>query len=237
MISAPPAPTTSRPPDLARDRTGLVPLAALHVGLTLAWAAVALLDAPAKGWAVLGVVVAYNVALPLTARSVGRLDVLALWAFLLPLSLFQLLPDWVLADLVGSIRFPDTGGPRAGDAIPLAMAGMWVAPLLISVALARDSAWRAAGLALAIFTGSELVAPLLDVWEPTDATTQLAGVALYVLPAEALLGAATLLAFRWTTGRPRSEKVAVAAGVSTLYLGALVLAHFLLDVAELRIAI
>ena len=213
-----------------------MPLAALHGALTLAWAAVALLDAPAKGWAVLGVVVAYNVALPLTARAVGRVDVVALWAFLLPLSLFQLLPDWVLADLVGSIRFPDTGGPRAGDAIPLAMAGMWVAPLLISVALARGSAWRAAGLALAIFTGSELVAPLLDVWEPTDATTQLAGVALYVLPAEALLGAATLLAFRWTTARSRCDKVAVAAGVSTLYLGALVLAHFLLDIADLRIA-
>ena len=58
-----------------------------------------------------------------------------------------------------------------------------------------------------------------------------------MVPAEALLGAATLLAFRWTTARSRGDKVAVAAGVSTLYLGALVLAHFLLDIAELRIAI
>jgi hypothetical protein len=143
----------------------------------------------------------------------------------------------VLADLVGSIRFPDTGGPRAGDAIPLAMAGMWVAPLLISVALARGSAWRAAGLALGDLHRLGARCPVLDVWEPTDATTRIAGVALYVLPAEALLGAATLLAWRWAAGRRRSHRIAVAAAVSTLYLGALVGAHFLLDVADLSIAV
>ena len=207
------------------------PVVALHAVLIAAFALVALLDAPAKGWAVLGVVVAYNVALPLTARAVGRPDLLRLWAFLLPVSVFQLLPDWVLADLLGTIFFPDTGGPRVDDVIPLAMAGMWVAPLFITLSLARDSAWRAAGLALAIFTGSELAAPLLEVWEPTDAATQVANVALYVLPAEAVLGAATLLAYRWTGTRSRAEQVGAALGVATLYLGALTLSYFLIDVA------
>lgn len=195
----------------------------------------ALLDPPAKGWGVLACAVAYNVALPLTARALGRPDLVRLWAFLLPLSIFQLLPDWVLADLIGTIHFPDTGGPRVDDVIPLAMCGMWVAPLFISLALAKDSAWRAAGLALAIFTGSELMAPVLEIWEPTDAATQVAGVALYVLPAEAVLGAAAFLAFRWVGERPRVEQVAVALGVATLYLGALVLGYFLIDVASFSI--
>lgn len=208
---------------------------AVNAALIVAFGLVALLDPPAKGWGVLVCVVAYNVALPLTARAVGRPDLVRLWAFLLPLSIFQLLPDWVLADLIGTISFPDTGGPRVDDAIPLAMCGMWVAPLFISLALAKDSAWRAAGLALAIFTGSELAAPALEIWEPTDATTQVAGVALYVLPAEAVLGAAALLAFRWVGERARVEQVAVALGVATLYLGALVLGYFLIDVAGFSI--
>ena len=201
-----------------------------------AFGLVALLDPPAKGWGVLACAVAYNVALPLTARAVGRPDLVRLWAFLLPLSVFQLLPDWVLAETIGTIHFPDTGGPRVDDVIPLAMCGMWVAPLFISLALAKDSAWRAAGLALAIFTGSELAAPVLEIWEPTDAATQVAGVALYVLPAEAVLGAAAFLAFRWVGERARVEQVAVALGVATLYLGALVLGYFLIDVASFSIS-
>ena len=201
-----------------------------------AFGLVALLDPPAKGWGVLACAVAYNVALPLTARAVGRPDLVRLWAFLLPLSVFQLLPDWVLAETIGTIHFPDTGGPRVDDVIPLAMCGMWVAPLFISLALAKDSAWRAAGLALAIFTGSELAAPVHEIWEPTDPATQVAGVALYVLPAEAVLGAAAFFAFRWVGERARVEQVAVALGVATLYLGALVLGYFLIDVASFSIS-
>ena len=218
---------------MGRDVRALV---ALNVALIAAFGLVALLDPPAKGWGVLACAVAYNVALPLTARAVGRPDLVRLWAFLLPLSIFQLLPDWVLADLIGTIHFPDTGGPRVDDVIPLAMCGMWVAPLFISLALARGSAWRAAGLALAIFSGSELMAPVLEIWEPTDAATQVAGVALYVLPAEAVLGAAAFLAFRWVGERARVEQLAVALGVATLYLGALVLGYFLIDVASFSIS-
>ncbi len=188
-----------------------------------------------EGWVLLGVVVAFNVALPLTARAMGREDLVRLWAFLLPLSIFQLLPDWVLADLLGTITFPDNGGPRVDDLIPLAMCGMWVAPLFIAVVLARDSALRAGLIALAIFMGSELMAPVLDVWEPTDLATQVAGVALCVLPAEFLLGSATFLAYRWIGNRPRLEQVGVALGVSTLYLGAMVLGYFLIDVAGFSI--
>ena len=212
-------------------------LVALHVVLVAAFALAALLDPPGRGWAVLGCVVVYNVALPLVARTVALPEVVALWAFLLPLSLWQVLPDWVLADLVGTLRFPDAGGPRVDDVIPVAMAGMWVAPLLITVLVAGDSAWRAAVVAFAVFAGAELAAPLLGVWEPTSAAHQIAGVAIYVPPAEAVLGAATLLAWRWTRSRPRVEQVGAALGVATLYLGALVLSHFLVDVAGYSISV
>ena len=54
---------------MGRDVRALV---ALNVALIAAFGLVALLDPPAKGWGVLACAVAYNVALPLTARAVGR---------------------------------------------------------------------------------------------------------------------------------------------------------------------
>jgi hypothetical protein len=71
------------------------------------------------------------------ARAYGRRDWLALWAFLVPVSVFQVLPDWLLAELVGTLRFPDIGGPRLDDAMTLVMAGMWVPPLFLTLLFAR----------------------------------------------------------------------------------------------------
>jgi len=204
---------------------------AFHAAFFACAGLIALLEAPAKGWAVLGLVIAYNIGLPLLARAVGRRDWLALWAFLLPLSLFQVLPDWLLAELVGTLRFPDIGGPRLDDAITLAMGGMWVPPLFIVLALARGRAAVAAGLALVVFLGSELMAPVLELWKPAGDTTRVAGVALYVLPAEAALGWAASTAFVRTARAPRAARVGAALAVSTFYTGALTLAYFLLDVA------
>lgn len=191
----------------------------------------AALSAPAKGWWVLALVVSYNVALPLMARAVGRDDWVSLWAFLLPVSIFQILPDWVLAGLIGTLRFPEIGGPRIDDTINLAMGGMWVAPLFIVLVLARGRAGVAAALALGVFGGSELLAPVLQLWEPVGDTTEVAGVALYVLPAEAALGAATAMAYTVVREAGPARRVAAALAVSTFYLGALVLSHFIIDIA------
>lgn len=192
---------------------------------------VALLHAPAKGWAVLALVVAFNVGLPLTATAVGRRDWLALWAFLLPVSIFQILPDWILVDTLRTLRFPNIGGPRIDHAINLAMGGMWVPPLFIVLSQARRRAGVAAALALLVFLPSELLAPVLALWKPVGHTTRVAGVALYVLPAEAVLGWATATAHGLAGTAAVPRRVAAALAVSMFYLGALVLAHFVLDTA------
>ncbi|MDW5597476.1 hypothetical protein VSS74_24215 [Conexibacter stalactiti] len=213
---------------MSRDLRAIV---AFHALFFACAGAIALLDPPAKGWAVLGLVVGYNVGLPLIARAVEREDWFALWRFLLPLSVFQVLPDWVLSAQIGTLSFPAIGGPRLDDAITLAMAGMWVPPLFIVVALARGNAALAAALAFAVFLGSELFAPLLELWEPVGDTVQVAGVALYVLPAEAALGWAAATAFALAGSAAWPRRILAALAVSTFYTGALVLAHFLVDVA------
>ena len=204
--------------------------------MLLVGAAIALsLDAPAQGWGVLVTAVAYVATLLWACRSTGHADLFALAGFLAFVSIFQVLPDWVLADLLGTLRCPDNGGVRVDDVIPLAMAAMWIAPLFLAVVLAGLRPGMSALAALAVFAGAELLAPVVGLWEPTGATTRVLGVALYVLPAEAALGWATATAFLLTRGRPLAHRVAGALAVSTFYLGALVLAHFVIDVAGWRL--
>ncbi|QGG41303.1 DUF6989 domain-containing protein [Aeromicrobium yanjiei] len=222
-------------PTLTASRSSLAPVLGVHVALAVAGAVVLSLDAPAKGWGVLVTVVAYVFALRAACRRAGARDLEALASFLVAVSVFQLLPDWVLADLIGTLRFPDTGGVRVDDVIPLAMAGMWVAPLFAAVALSGGRPAVAAVLATAIFFGAELAAPGLGLWEPTGDTHRFAGVAVYVLPAEAALGWATAVAFRATRRLDLVHRVAAALAVSTFYIGALVLSHFLIDVAGWRL--
>ncbi|RYY48308.1 MAG: hypothetical protein EON53_06290 [Actinomycetales bacterium] len=231
-MSPTPAPTDDV---MAPDAAALRGLLLVHAALLVGGGVALSLPVPAQGWGILVVVVAYAVALPLVCRAVGRGDWAALAIFLVPVSVFQVLPDWVLADLVGTLAFPDRGGPRVDDVIPLAMAAMWIAPLFLAVVLAGLRPGRSALAALAVFAGAELLAPVVGLWEPTGATTRVLGVALYVLPAEAALGWATATAFLLTRGRPLVHRVAGALAVSTFYLGALVLAHFLIDVAGWRL--
>ena len=150
---------------------GLGPIIGVHAGLFVGGAISLSLDPPAQGWAVLVSVVAYVAALLWVCRATGRADLLALALFLSFVSVFQVLPDWVLADVLGTLRFPDTGGPRADDVIPLAMAAMWVAPLFAAVALSGGRPGRAALLSGLIFLGAELLAPTLGLWEPPGTRT------------------------------------------------------------------
>ena len=195
-----------------------------------------LLPAPAKGWAVLAVSVGGCVGLVALARALDRPAWSAALGVLIPISIFQLVPDWFLADVLGTLRFPDTGGLRVGGVIPLAMCGMWALPLFLVVLLARDSVARGAAAAFVLFLGTELAAPTAALWEPAGDVTKVAGVALYVLPAEAVLGAAIVLAVRATRDRPLGERVLAAAAVSTIYTGALALCWFFIDHAALTLS-
>lgn len=229
------SPSSRLSTSLSASRRGLGPIVGVHVALLVGGAVALSLDPPAQGWGVLGCVVGYVAALLWVCRATGRSDLLALAGFLALVSVFQVLPDWVLADLVGTLRFPDTGGPRVDDVIPLAMAAMWVAPLFAAVALSGGRPWVAALLSGLIFLGAEILAPSLGLWEPVGDTRRWLGVAVYVVPAEAALGWAAAVAFAAVRRRPLLVRAGAALAVSTFYLGALVLSHFLVDVAGWRL--
>jgi hypothetical protein len=207
-------------------------LAVLHVAFAAAAGLAYLLSPPARGWAVLAVAVGYVVGLGAVTRAGGRRDWQAWWALLVPLSVLQVLPDWALVEIAGTLVFPDLGAPRIGGAVPLYMAALWVPPLFAVLLLARGSAWRGAVAAVVVFGVAELLAPALGLWEPR-AARQLGTTALYVLPAEAVLGAAVVTAARRT--RTTTERLVAAPAVALLYTGALFVALLLLDRARLTV--
>ena len=205
----------------------------LHLLFGAAAAAVfLLLRAPALGFGILGLVIAYNLLLPWAAQRGGHRDWSDLWTFLLPLSVFQVVPDWMLSQLLGILHFPDVGAPRLGT-VPIYMAGMWVIPLFWILWLSGRSLWLATLLGLLVFGAAEWAAPLAGLWQPVH-VRETFGVANYVLLPEALLGWAAAYAFRETRDGAFPVRIAAAAAVSSFYAGVLVVSYFLLERASIH---
>lgn len=196
-----------------------------------AFAVFRFLHAPVLGLGILALVIGYNVLLPLIARSGGHGDWFDLWAFLLPLSVFQVVPDWVLSQLLGILVFPDVGAPRIGT-VPVYMAGMWVIPLFWILWLGGRSTALCGLLALLVFGASEWAAPIFHLWRPQNVAMHY-GIADYVLIPEALLGWAAAFAYRETASAHPLARVAAAAAVSVFYTGALIVSYFLMTRAAL----
>lgn len=191
------------------------------------WASFQYLHAPMLGLAVVALVLAFNILLPMFARASGHGHWFDLWAFLLPLSMFQVVPDWVLSQMVGILAFPDLGAPRIGT-VPVYMAGMWVIPLFWVLLIARGSPALAGGLGLVVFAAAEWAAPQFGLWRPLSVRTW-HGVAHYVLLPELLLGWAAAWAYREVGSAGVLMRLIGAAAVSVFYTGALIVSYFLMQ--------
>ena len=229
-MTPPAALASTVPGSAASDRAAL--------WLAAAWAAATatLLAVPAGpvGVRVLAAVAAWHVAV-LVGLAVRR-D--AAWrsayGLVAPMSVLLVLPDQFIA-VLGTIVFPDTGAPFVGR-IPLFMAGMWAIPLAAVVLAGRAGERRggpragvAAGtlLGLAVFVGAEATSGVLPLWHAVG--VPMAGpLAPYVLPAEAVLCATTVLADQHVRGRPVAVAVLAGALVVQAYTGGLALGWLLL---------
>lgn len=190
------------------------------------------LGPPQLGQAIVGAVVLYVLLLFMGAWLRGQHELLDALAFLLPLSVCQVVPDALLVQYVGTLAFPDLGAARFGP-VPAYMAGLWIAPLLIVIWAAelahRHSALLAGLVAVVVSLGAFgaaewAAAHVLALWHPRNVETW-QGIALYVLPAEALLGLAAWLAFTQVHQRTIFMKALAAAGVALFYAGALFASH------------
>lgn len=187
------------------------------------------------GWRLLGLVVLYNVALPLVGRGRGHAEWAPIWVTTALISAFQVVPDAFLVTVLGTLDFPDTGGPRLGG-VPLAMAGMWTIPLWISVFAGRqrdrESPTRGALVAAvvcgALLVGAEATLWAVPIWRAVGVAT-LGPVALYVVLPEIVLGAAAYGAYRLVRRRLLWLRVVAGAAVSLIYLGGLAASYLALE--------
>jgi DNA-binding transcriptional LysR family regulator len=199
-----------------------------HLAFAVLCVVVLLAARDRPGPAILGLTLGYNIGLPWVCSITGDRDSLALWRFLLPLSVFMVLPDAFLAAHLGVLEFPDTGSPYLGP-VPLFMAGLWVIPLFLTVkAGERRGAAGAALAALVIFTAAEATLWAVPVWHARD-VAQIGHVAVYLLVPETILGVSTWLAWRASRYSGPAVQALSAAAVMVLYLGNCALFWFVLE--------
>lgn len=208
-----------------------------------------------SGLAVAGLLAGHHLAfLAVVPAAAARLR--RQFEFAAVLSPFMVVPDLFLEAVLATLRFPDDGCPRLfGGRVSAYMAGMWTIPVLWILWAAdgqhADSeaprtprsgpvlpgpgeAAAAAAVALAVFGAAEQLTFPLGLWHATAAVKHVRGhVALYVLPAEAVLGSAALVGHRLSCGAGLAGKAAAAAAVALLYTGALATSY--LFVEELQV--
>ena len=207
-----------------------------YSGFTVAALLALFLPLGSLGLRLCALVVLYNIALPLVARW-RRHDVwFAAWAFLLPLSILQVFPDWFLSAQLGVLVFPEVGAPMIGS-VSSFMALMWVIPLFLVLMAGEATRQRlgtgagvaaAGAAALLIFALSETFSWRIPVWYAQD-VSMWQHMALYVLPAELVLGVATYSGFLLTRGQAFALKLATAASIMLMYLGALAFFYLLIE--------
>ena len=223
---------------LIRFHAWFAALAALLLGPCLA-----LPDMPySSGMAVCVLLLSWHTALAIC--SLRRPHIHKMWRFVAVLSIFMVVPDWFLADVLGTLVFPEDGAWRIGGTVSVYMAGMWSIPLLWVLACFPPGDGSSEPLllellgagvvALLVFGASEQLTVPLQLWLATNKVKCTAGhVALYVLPAEAALGAATLHAYRTTQAEPdwsgTCRRVLAAASVAVLYTGGLAISYLFVE--------
>lgn len=189
-----------------------------------------------SGWRMAGLVALYLMALPAWAWWRGHREWLDLFAFLLPVSVLQVLPDWFLSRVLGVLVFPADGFPKIGT-VSAYMAGLWTIPLFLTVwaglvaARARGPGVGAAVAALAalvIFWASEETLWAVPVWHAQH-VTMVGHAAVYVLVPEAILGAVTFDTYRRVQRRPPGIKLLHAVPVTLTYTGALAIAYLFVE--------
>lgn len=206
-------------------------------GFAVAAGVVLALPMGALGWRILLLVLVFHIGLVVLARRTGDEYLWRAWTVLAPLSVVMVLPDWFLSAVLGSLEFPDTGGPFIGT-VPLFMAGMWtiaLIPIVLVGALVAQRVESAAGggtrsfalgaaaaaiAGLVFFWAAELVAPSIPIWQPVD-VPMFAGVAAYVLLPEAVLSAAAYVLVATVERIPRAATAALTLLLPFTYTGML----------------
>lgn len=183
-----------------------------------------------------GLIVAWHAGMLVTGFVRGHRGLLSLWWFATVTSVLMILPDWVLVDGLGTLRFPADGFPDIGP-VTAYMAGMWAIAFVVIVLVAEATAGGsdatagaivAAVTGAAVFIGAEVYLTSLGVWRAVGvATTQ--GVAHYIVVPEIILSVAVFRTWKRLPSAVGLAALLPAAGLMVGYTGLAVLGWLIVE--------
>jgi hypothetical protein len=159
-----------------------------------------------------------------------------IWLFSSILSIFQVFPDWIIADILKAIVFPEDGLFKIGS-VSGYMAGLWTIPIFliifisekISAGVSKPAAYMASGIiAFLIFFMSEQTVWLIPSWYAVN-VRMIGFSAVYILIPEIILGLGAYRCYEEIKGRSHWIKVPAAFIVMLLYTGSVVFFYFLVE--------
>ncbi len=178
----------------------------------------------------------YHVAFPLVGWRLGHREWIRLWSFLAPLSALLFYPQLMLSVEYASVVFNATGAPEIAR-VPLYAGLLWTIPLLIVVHGGRrltrflTAPWAVlvvTGLASATVFSAEMLNARVDLWYAQHVLT-LAGVAVYTIAPNILLGVGAWAVYRATRNRHAALRVGAAFLTMLTYQGGLTAGYFLFE--------
>lgn len=150
------------------------------------------------------------------------------------ISLFQIVPDWFLANQLGIIVFPDDSFFKIGS-VSAYMAGLWTIPLFIIIYIGLKTNERfsiqisyltVCCTSLLIFGLSEQF--LTMIWYAEN-VSKIGNIAIYVIIPEILLGLTTFQSYCFIKDKPNYYKIVFAFGIMIFYLGSLSFFYFIIE--------
>jgi hypothetical protein len=188
------------------------------------------------GLRLLILVIAYNVLIPLFAVLRDQRNWIPLWLFSIILSIFMIMPDWYLADVLGTIVFPEDGFPKIGS-VSTYMAGLWAIPIFVilfvgnEVRNKKSEFWGyliVAFLSVLIFGIAEESMWMLPSWSAVG-VTMIGHVAVYIIVPEIFLGLSTFFCYLNVKDRSYIWWILGAFVVMVFYIGCASFFYFIIE--------
>jgi len=183
-------------------------------------------------------VIIYNFLIPVFSYWRVYYNWIKIWLFSFILSLFQIWPDWFLADQLGVIVFPPDDGIFRIGAVSGYMAGLWTIPFFAIIFSGQrvkekksiNSAYFVVALlSFLIFAMSEGTLWILGSWYAQNVHLLFDHIAIYILVPEIILGFSAFYFYEMVREKPHWYKIPASFIVMMLYVGTAASFYFLIE--------